>query len=70
VRKSRKERRHIALEIVLAVEQFEVILEDGELGELAEAANPLELGFLENVGRNLNTLNQMIVQRRRARSTV
>jgi hypothetical protein len=71
VKKIRKKtRRQIALEIILAVEQFESILEDEELARLAEGANDLELGFLENVGRNLATLNEMIVRRRRDRATL
>lgn len=70
MKKSKKDRRHIGLEIILAVEQFEMLLEGDELEQLAELANPLELAFLENLGQNLATLNQMIVRRRRDRLTV
>lgn len=68
MRKSKKTRREIGLAIVLEIEDFERILEQDELEQIAELANPLELAFLETLGRNLRTLNQMIVRRRRDRA--
>lgn len=68
MKKSKKTRRQIALAIVLAVEEFEIVLEHGELERIAAAANPLELAFLDNLGANLGRLNQMIVARRADRN--
>ncbi len=69
VRKTKQQRRHVGLQIILAIEQFEMLLENNELEELSERANPLELAFLENLGDNLDKLNEMIVARRRDRAT-
>jgi hypothetical protein len=68
LRKTKRERISAARNVLAEVDQFEQILEKGELEELCDVATPHELVFVQQVAKNLCQLNAWILLRRRQRA--